>query len=229
MQHAAELLHRSADVEEHLAQLIRKTVEDVNGKEFRMFMGILASLKRYQTDAGVQELVDIVAEQAAMTQDFSPADPESVERLAVCLSIAVPLFGRRGSPSRFARYLAEQVLPKFDALEESFKVTLLKAVAELSPHVHADEARALLRPVYTLLLQHMPPKPAEGAPLPEIHFSFVEALLYAFHQIAPKCYGALYPVCGIKILTGQPSDYTGENHSAKLEDFKNRCAVDHSR
>ena len=121
--------------------------------------------------------------------------------------------------------MAEHILPEFSKLKETDQLTVLKALAESSEYARADDARLLLPAVYTLLEEHTPTKPeTPAAEQPNINFSMVECLLFAFYYLASKAPGALAPICGIKVLTGQPSDMVLGDFSAKLEDFKSRVA-----
>jgi hypothetical protein len=52
-----------------LSDRCAQTLDDVSGKEFRLFVGFLSSLKQYQSPAGAQELVDVVAAQAGLTAE----------------------------------------------------------------------------------------------------------------------------------------------------------------
>lgn len=67
----------------------------------------------------------------------------------------------------------------------------------------------------------MPLKPA-GDEQADINFSYVESMLYIFHQMADKAPGALNPVCGIKIITGQPQDFDMNDYPEKRKDLNDR-------
>nr|CAD7455025.1 unnamed protein product [Timema tahoe] len=68
--------------------------EDVNAEEFYQLLELLSWTRLGQTVAGQQELVDMIAEQADLNQDFEPqsADNENVDRLLHCFKLALPYF-----------------------------------------------------------------------------------------------------------------------------------------
>jgi len=104
------------------------------------------------------------------------------------------------------------VIPNFDKINDAQKLPLLKAFAEMSPYALADEARVLLPSIYSLIQSHVP---TEDKPDVKIHFTHVECLLFIFHHLASKIPGNLRTICGIKIVTGQPSDNIGSEEEIK--------------
>src|SRR5690348_13349614 len=103
------------------------------------------------------------------------------------------------------KFLAEKVVPAFDAITEAQKLPLLMLIAEMSVYSLADEARVILPAIYDLFCSHVPTNQTDI----KINYTHIECLLYIFHQLASKAPGSLKNVCGIKIMTGQPSDYEG--------------------
>jgi len=190
------VLHPSHETEEYLVEEIKKAMADVTGEEFRIFMTILSSLKVMAS--AHQELADIVTEQAELNQPFQPTDPDVVDRFISCAKQAIPYFVKGASAQTFFAYIVESVLPKVNELVasdgEDIKLEMLKLCAEMSPHGLTDEnVKAAIEPIYNLLLEYMPLPPGEEEEKsseensePKLQFSYVECLIFAFHQLAKK-------------------------------------------
>jgi hypothetical protein len=69
-------------------------LQDVTADEFHNLMELLGWTRLGHTVSGQQELVDIVAEQAEINQNFDPKDIENdnVDRLIQCVKHALPYF-----------------------------------------------------------------------------------------------------------------------------------------
>jgi len=69
-------------------------LQDVTADEFHNLMELLGWTALGHTVSGQQELVDIVADQAEINQNFDPKDPENdnVDRLIQCVKHALPYF-----------------------------------------------------------------------------------------------------------------------------------------
>jgi len=69
-------------------------LQDVTADEFHNLMELLGWTRLGHTVSGQQELVDIVAEQAEINQNFDPKDVENdnVDRLIQCVKHALPYF-----------------------------------------------------------------------------------------------------------------------------------------
>ncbi|KAG8507724.1 Apoptosis inhibitor 5 [Galemys pyrenaicus] len=172
------------EVEELILTESKKVLEDVTGEEFVLFMKILSGLKSLQTVSGRQQLVELVAEQADLEQTFNPSDPDCVDRLLQCTRQAVPLF------------------------------SVLKLLAEMSSFCgDMEKLETNLRKLFDKLLEYMPLPPEEaengenaGNEEPKLQFSYVECLLYSFHQLGRKL----------------PDFLTAKLNAEKLKDFKIR-------
>ncbi|KAK4364118.1 hypothetical protein RND71_015476 [Anisodus tanguticus] len=91
----AELLKPPEQMERHITDLIKKSLQDVTGAEFKMFMDFLKSLTIFGDKAPqerVQELIEIIAGQADLDAQFN----------------------RGASNSRFLTYLNKHIFPVFD-------------------------------------------------------------------------------------------------------------------
>ncbi|MBA0869418.1 hypothetical protein Goshw_027931 [Gossypium schwendimanii] len=197
----AELLRPQEEMERHITDLIKKSLGDVTGAEFRMFMDFLKSLSIFGEKAPperLKELIGIIEGQADLDAQFDVSDADHIDRLISCLFMAIPFF----------------VLP------EERKLDLLKAVAEISPYTTPQDSRQVLPSVVQLLKKYMPRRKTGE----ETNFTYVECLLFSFHHLAHKAPNASNSLCGYKIVTGQPSDRLGEDFSEYYKDFTERLS-----
>ncbi|CAN4117482.1 unnamed protein product [Withania somnifera] len=216
-----ELLKPPEQMERHITDLIKKSLQDVTGGEFKMFMDFLRSLSIFGDKAPqerVQELIEIIAGQADLDAQFNVSDGDHINRLIVCLFMAIPFFERGASNSKFLNYLNKHIFPVFDKLPEERKVDLLKNLAESAPYTIPQDSRQILPSVVQLLKKYMPRRKAGE----EMNFTYVECLLYTFHHLAHKAPNATNSLCGYKIVTGQPSDRLGEDFSENYKEFTER-------
>ncbi|KAA8515184.1 hypothetical protein F0562_018363 [Nyssa sinensis] len=218
-----ELLKPQEQMEGHITDLIKKSLQDVTGAEFKMFMDFLKSLSIFGEKAPperVQELIEIIEGQADLDAQFTVTDGDHIDRLISCLYMALPFFMRGASNSKFLNYLNKDILPVFDKLPEDRKVDLLKNLAESSPYTMPQDSRQVLPSVVQLLKKYMPLRKTGE----EMNFTYVECLLYTFHHLAHKAPNATNSLCGYKIVTGQPSDRLGEDFSDYYKDFTERLS-----
>ncbi|XP_051129063.1 apoptosis inhibitor 5-like protein API5 isoform X2 [Andrographis paniculata] len=226
----SELLKPPGPMERHITDLIKKSLQDVTGAEFQMFMDFLKSLNMFGKDAPperIQELIEIIEGQADLDAQFNVDDGDHIDRLISCLFMALPFFERGASNSRFWNYLNKHIFPVFDMLPEERKVDLLKNLAESSPYTSPQDSRQILPSIVMLLKKTMPRRKVGE----EMNFTYVECLLYAFHHLSDKAPNATNSLCGYKIVTGQPSDRLGEDFSDQSKDFSERlnCVEDLAR
>ncbi|KAL5576638.1 hypothetical protein UlMin_018337 [Ulmus minor] len=217
----AELLKPQDEMERHITDLIKKSLEDVTGAEFRMFMDFLKSLSIFGEKAPperMKELIGIIEGQADLDAQFNVEDADHIDRLISCLYMALPFVVRGASSSKFLNYLNKHIIPVFDKLPEERKLDLLKALAEISPYTTPQDSRQILPSVVQLLKKYMPRRKTGE----EMNFTYVECLLYTFHHLAHKVPNATNSLCGYKIVTGQPSDRLGEDFSDQYKDFTER-------
>ncbi|ESQ52001.1 hypothetical protein EUTSA_v10016466mg [Eutrema salsugineum] len=219
-----ELLKPQEEMERHITDLIKQSLEDVTGGEFKMFMDFLTSLSIFGGKAPperMQELVEIIEGQADLNAQFDVSDTDHIDRFISCLQLALPFFARGAPSSRFLNYLNKHIVPVFDKLPEERKLDLLKALADISPYTTAQEARQMLPSIVQLLKKYMPARKTGE----EMNFTYVECLLYAFHHLAHKVPNATNSLCGYKIVTGQPSDRLGEDFSELNKEFTERLTT----
>lgn len=219
-----ELLKPQEEMERHITYLIKKNLQDVTGAEFKMFMDFLKGLSIFGEKASpeqIQELLEIVEGQADLDAQFNVSDTDHIDRLMSCLYLALPIYVRGASNSKFLNYINKHLLPVFDKLSEEKQLDLLKNLAESSPHALAQDARNLLPSILQLLKKYMPKRKTSE----EINYTFVECLLFTFHHLASKTPNTTNSLCGYKIVTGQPSDRLGEDFSDLFKDFTERLTV----
>ncbi|XP_044125718.1 apoptosis inhibitor 5 [Bufo gargarizans] len=187
------------DVEDLILSESKKVLYDVTGEEFVLFMKILSSLKNLQTVSGRQQLVDLVSEQAGLHQTLNPADPDSVDRLLQCMRQAVPLFSKNVHSTKFVTHFCEHVLPILSTLTSpaegiDVQLEVLKLLAEMSSFCgDMDKLESNLNKLFDKLLEYMPLPPEEvengetsANEEPKLQFSYVECLLFSFHQLGRK-------------------------------------------
>nr|XP_006642504.2 PREDICTED: apoptosis inhibitor 5 [Lepisosteus oculatus] len=207
------------EVEDYIFTESKRVLEDVTGEEFVLLMKILSGLKSLQTVSGRQQLVELVAEQAYLEQHLNPADADSVDRLLQCTRQAVPLFSKNVHSTRFVTYFCEHVMSNLSTLtspvaELDIQLEVLKLLAEMSPFCgDMDKLEANLSMLFEKLLEYMPLPPEEaengenaGNEEPKLQFSYVECLLYSFHQLGKKL----------------PDFLTDKVNAERLKDFKIR-------
>ncbi|GLU13776.1 hypothetical protein SLE2022_303880 [Rubroshorea leprosula] len=219
----SELLKPQEEMERHITDLIKKSLEDVTGAEFRMFMDFLKSLSIFGEKAPpehMKELIEIVEGQADLDAQFNVLDADHIDRLISCVFMAIPFVVRGASGSKFLNYLNKHIIPVFDQLPELRKLDLLKALAEISPYTSTQDSRQILPSMMQLLKKYMPWRNTGE----ETNFTYVECLLFTFHHLAFKAPNATNSLCGYKIVTGQPSDRLGEDFSEYYKDFTERLS-----
>jgi len=202
------------DIEEVLVQHCRKVLEDVSGSEFVQIMHLLTSLPSMNTLVGRQQLLDIVTEQAELTEEFQPSDVDCIERLTQCIKEAMPLFSKNVHSTKFVEYICINVLPVSDAMPEANILEVFKLLAEMSINCGdlEESTEKCVAAVFLRLVQYMPlPRAEEEAKdtpedEPKLEFSRVECLMYTFHQLARKC----------------PEFLTAEANAERLRDFRLR-------
>uniref|UniRef100_A0A8C7XLP7 Apoptosis inhibitor 5 n=1 Tax=Oryzias sinensis TaxID=183150 RepID=A0A8C7XLP7_9TELE len=187
------------EVEEYVFAETKKVLEDVTGEEFVLLMRVASGLRVLQTVNGRQQLVELVVEQADLDQALNPADPDAVDRLLQCTRQALPLFSKNVHSTRFVTYFCEHVLPNLSTLtspvaELDIQLEVLKLMAEMSPYCgDMEKLEANLTILFTKLLEYMPLPPEEvengensASEEPKLQFSYVECLLFSFHQLGKK-------------------------------------------
>lgn len=218
-----ELLKPQDQMERHITDLIKKSISDVTGAEFKMFMDFIKSLSIFGEKAPperVNELIQMIEGQADLDAQFDVSDVDHIDRLISCLYMAVPFFMRGAPNSKFLNYLNKHIIPVFDKLPAERMLDLLRNLAESSPYTTPQDSRQILPSIVQLLKEYMPRRKTGE----EMNFTYVECLLYTFHHLAHKAPNATNSLCGYKIVTGQPSDRLGEDFSEFFKEFIERLS-----
>ncbi|KAK5901811.1 hypothetical protein CesoFtcFv8_007134 [Champsocephalus esox] len=184
------------EVEDYVFAETKKVLEDVTGEEFVLLMRVVSNLRVLQTVNGRQQLVELVVEQAFLEQVLNTADPDLVDRLLQCTRQALPLFSKNVHSTRFITYFCEHVLPNLSALTSPVPELdiQLELLAEMSPYCgDMDKLEPNLSMLFTKLVEFMPLPPDEAEngensamEEPKLQFSYVECLLFGFHQLGKK-------------------------------------------
>ncbi|KAK7491464.1 hypothetical protein BaRGS_00017293 [Batillaria attramentaria] len=204
------------DTEDFVVTQCKKVLDDVTKDEFIAVMEILRSLRSMSTVQGRQQLVDIVTEWAELDKPLEASDPDSVDRFLQALKTTAPLVSKNVHSKAFTGYICDHALPVLDQLasadpDMNVQLEMLKLFAEISEHAgELENLDSRVENIYKRLLEYMP-LPPENEELsateePKLKFSFVECLMFAFHQIARRC----------------PQFLADEANAERLKDFKLR-------
>ncbi|XP_076805190.1 apoptosis inhibitor 5-like [Clavelina lepadiformis] len=218
----------SKEAEEYVLEECKKILEDVTGDEFFSIMEGLSSLHHLQTFQGRQQLVNIIAEQMHLDQEFDATDADSVNRVSQCVSMAQPLCSKNVHASRFVNYMCQKVVSSLSKIttetlngnsddketkQTDVKLDLLKQLAEMSAFCGTgSEVVESVEPLFNGLLECMPLPPegngeaANADANPKLQFSYVECLMFAFHQIGRF----------------KEDFFTSDDAAARLKDFRIR-------
>ncbi|XP_002731277.1 apoptosis inhibitor 5 [Saccoglossus kowalevskii] len=193
---SAELFTKEG--EEYLIQKSKEVLVDVTGDEFVSFIKILSGLSSMQTVLGRQQLVDIVVEQADLESEFQPSDADCVDRLMQCVKQALPFFSKNVMSTKIVTYMCDQVIPSLSLLtnpeeDGDIQLEMLHLFAELCHFSGELEDETRVQKVFEKLIEYMP-LPPEGedgendqtSDEPKLQFSYVECLMYSFHELGRK-------------------------------------------
>lgn len=211
------------DCEEYVLAQCKRVMEDVTGDEFNKLMQGLSSLHHLQTYQGRQQLVNIIADQLQLIQDFDGTDQDAVNRVCECVKMALAMCSKNVHGSRFVNFLTQTVLPSISKAGQSngntnkenshsaVELEILKLLAELS--VFCGDGTQVISNipfVYDKLVSYMPLPPSEESngtvEMPKLQFSHVECLMLTYHQLGKY----------------QPEFLTSEDATVRLKDFRLR-------
>ncbi|XP_050503779.1 apoptosis inhibitor 5 [Diabrotica virgifera virgifera] len=190
----------------------KKILEDSTVTEFLTVISFLTTTKLTQTTTGQQELLNAIEQRAKLDQEFD-VEENNCHRLIICTEHALPLFSASVESTEFVKFYCQEVLSKWDALadikdgEESVQPQLLQQLAALSAYCGKLETpSSYVVHIFDKLKRYMPLPPEDGNidKMPNLDFTSVECLLYAFHRLARQ---------SPDFLTADP---------AVLRDFKSR-------
>ncbi|XP_057651745.1 apoptosis inhibitor 5 [Diorhabda carinulata] len=182
------------EINDLLVEEGKKILQDSTAAEFLTIMSFLSQSKLTKTTAGQQELVNAIADRAEIHKDFDLNDTENLhcERIIMCTQYALPLFNANVESTNFVKFYCEQILEKWDNIGtlkdgECLQYQILKQLAELSAHCGKLETPSTcIVQIFDKLKRFMPLPPEDGDidKIPNLDFTSVECLLYAFHRLA---------------------------------------------
>ncbi|XP_060530435.1 apoptosis inhibitor 5 [Cylas formicarius] len=185
------------ELEDLLIEEGKKILQDSTSNEFLIVMPFLMDSKLIKTTAGQQEMVDLVAERVELSETFDPLEEGSnnTDRLIMCVDCILSVFNANVNSTKFVVYYCDQVLPRWDTIGtlengETLQLRLLRQLAELSAHCGDLESTSVqVGHIFEKIKDYMPlpPENVDMSEVPNLDFSSVECLLYAFHKLARKC------------------------------------------
>ncbi|RZC39308.1 apoptosis inhibitor 5, partial [Asbolus verrucosus] len=169
--------------------------DDISSDEIIMIISCLKHSKYGKTAAGQQELLDFISEIMELDRDFDPLEDCIVDKIIICTTHALPLFSAKNESTKFVAYYCDQIFPQWEKIGtleqgELFQLQLLRHLAELSMYCGKFENPSLhVVQIFDKIKLYMPspPENADVYKMPNLEFSFVECLLYAFHRLARQC------------------------------------------
>lgn len=149
------------DTEKFLALQIKRVMEDVTSTEFHTFMGILFSLSIYapkpECANNIIELLAMIERQADFAAKFDPKNSEQLDRMLSCLEKGAR-FAKQNSSLviKIVNHLATTVFTVFEQLADPAKLSLIKALVDVSPHLTVESINVLLPLVFNVFLVVVP-------------------------------------------------------------------------
>jgi hypothetical protein len=132
--------------QETVAEAIKKLMPTVTAKEFNLFMKVLFAMNKFKNGPqGAGELLEVVHTTIGLDEVFEPT-AECVTRLILCTGSAALIFKHGADPRKITTYLCKKVFPRFEELEGSHQLSLLKLLAEISPYIKGHVAREVPLP-----------------------------------------------------------------------------------
>jgi hypothetical protein len=200
------------DVESIVSAEIVKLLSDCSEEEYGKFLKMLNQLALYEDAEGAKKFVQVVMDASPLkqSQEFNPTELVKLNKVLSEMNTVQTHFEKTNTNQPFFNFLVHQVLPHFSSLDDRVRLQILRQIAIASPYTPGTDARNALPIIYQHLVDGIPLSTGSSETKPEINFSYLECILYSFHQLAQKAPGALNKVCGIKIVTGQPYDDMGD-------------------
>ncbi|ESO03060.1 hypothetical protein HELRODRAFT_185664 [Helobdella robusta] len=200
--------------EEFLITQSKKVMEDVTGEEFVSFMKVLSSLPSLSSLQGRQQLLDIIADQIDLNAKVDVTDPDNLNCLMQCVEQASHLFSKNVHSNRFVQHMCLNVMPQVNdkSMPADMLLNVFKLLADMSVYCTSlNDADACVKCIYDHLITYMPQAPSNQTAgdtnnFPKFEFSYVECLMFAFHQLARLHRNFL----------------TSDQHADRLKDFRAR-------
>ena len=187
------------------------TNKEKEAENMRLFLGILSRFKTFEEDGG---------KWLALLKTHCPVDLNKpldlgsnddkwkLRKFIGFLRVAKRAMKSQQDNSQFFPYLMQNVFPLLSTLkttnadDEKLRVDSLKTISEVSQFTSENLSRMFIGPIYNSLKSELSET--------NLNFTNIECFLFTFHQLAQKAKGSLNELCGIKIITGQPTDTYGD-------------------
>jgi hypothetical protein len=194
---------------------IQQVLEVASEGEFKSMVDILKRLKIFEAGQkyGPQGLVDIIADQSLLPEAIDPTNVEELLRVMECINIALPFFKKGIVDNKMSLNIVEKIMPVFEKFKAANQATILQRLCQLGCFVPTEAATKCIPRIFELLMGQLatPPAKTEEKPeeekkeieLPEIAFTFVEALLFLVHQYGAKDGAQLKMVSGIPLVESE--------------------------
>jgi len=194
---SAELLSKESQAQ--IIAEIKKIFSsgNVTAEEFPRLMAIIQFTFLPKSVSGQLEIANMVMKMADLDADadFDYNSTELTDRLLQCATHVLPYFSNQVKSTAFCEYMAVKVLPHYyqlpDMGELDTRNQICKLLAELAVNIGGlKDANTAAKNVFDRLIDYMPlpPTTEDGSlnEVPNLEFTKVECLMFAFHQIAKQ-------------------------------------------
>ncbi|KAL9647754.1 hypothetical protein ABK040_015242 [Willaertia magna] len=189
-------------------------------EQFRLFLSILSRLKMFRQDGSkwmnfLRSHSPLAVENTENNLNLANRDDKfKLKKFIAFLRAAKGGMKTVKDNHPYFNYLVSVGVNQLDQLksgenkDEDLALEIVRIMAEIADFCSESTARNYLKMVYEGFMKEIPTTTAttSESSSPSLNFSHIECFLYTFHQLAKKAPGALNETCGIKIVTGQPSD-----------------------
>ncbi|KAL1506666.1 hypothetical protein ABEB36_005990 [Hypothenemus hampei] len=186
----------SAELEDLLINQGKKILQDCTSEEFMIIMNYLLTSKLARTPQGPQELIKLVSQKIEIDEPFEPLEEgtHNTDRLVLGMECIISLFNANNDSAKFVNYYCTQVLPQCQKIltlddGEQLQLRVFQQLALLSAHCgNIENINEVLLQLFEKLKEFMvlPPENVDINNVPDLEFTTVECLLYAFHKLARK-------------------------------------------
>lgn len=185
-------------------------------ENMRLFLSLISKLKMFKNDTVawmkfLKKHCPVDVESNLNLKD--DADKWKLRKFLSFLRAAKKGMTEQKENSPYFPFLMKHVFPNLKELQNSnaeddkLRVATLRTIAEISHCTSEYYSRTFIPTIYDALKSEIPEKADASAMM---NFTNIECYLFIFHRLAIKSPGSLNAVCGIKIITGQPSDTFGD-------------------
>ncbi|KAK9497593.1 hypothetical protein O3M35_004292 [Rhynocoris fuscipes] len=182
---------KDADAEDALLAEIKNLLEDCAVEEIPLLMKIALSTGKWHSLSGKYELANMIADNIEADIPFDPTRNESIERLILLLRHVhlLQLGVHRVRSNRFVIYVCEQVLPRLREIPgcsdgTGYTLEILQLLADITRCVEEiNYCGKAVNSLFETLTDFLPNPLNDISPSEQIHFSYIECILYTFHRL----------------------------------------------